>query len=158
MADEIVASKQVEEFTAKINTIASGAASKIIESQDVAKRDILAAKSEALDSLSMVKGEIEKLKCKMADIASLTDRAHVVQGRLDAIEASLGGPERKSEEMAKLVGHVVRIKSSRTEMTAAGISSDGRIVCAWMTGYGEYHEATVPFFALEVAEREGSAK
>ena len=58
MADEIVASKQVEEFTAKINTIASGAASKIIESQDVGLID-LQNENEALRARDELRDKAE---------------------------------------------------------------------------------------------------
>lgn len=155
MADAIVASeKQFQEYAERLSSIANDAASKIIEARDKASREMLLINEKTRELLSKLK----VAERQEAALSQLSDKAAVMQARLDSIEDSLSLYERHADELLGLVGQVVCIKSnSSVLMTAAAVGEDGRIVCVWMDGDG-YMEASVPFAALEVVEQEGGAK
>ena len=155
MADAIVASeKQFQEYAEKLSGIANDAASKIIEARDRASREMLLINERTRDLLSKLK----VAERQEAALSQLSDKAAVMQARLESIEDSLGGNEDRADELLGLVGQIVRIKSNPdVPMTAAAVGEDGRIVCVWMDGDG-YMETSIPLAALEVVEQEGGAK
>lgn len=155
MAGEIVASEQqYQEHAEKLNSIANGAASKIIEARDKASREMLLINEKMRDILSKLKAA----EHQEAVLSRLSDKVAAIQARLESIEESLGWSENRADELLGLIGKVVCIKSSpSTHMTAAAVGENGCIVCAWMGGDG-YREAVIPFAALEVVEQEGGAK
>lgn len=155
MAGEIVASeKQFQEYAERLSSIANGAASKIIEARDKASCEMLLINDRVRDILS----KLNVAERQEAALSQLSDKAAVIQARLESIEESLGWNEDYADELLGLVGKVVCIKSnSSVLMTAAAVGEDGRIVCVWMDGDG-YMEASIPFAVLEVVEREGGAK
>ena len=155
MAGEIVASEQqYQEHAEKLNSIANGAASKIIEARDKASREMLLINEKMRDILSKLKAA----EHQEAVLSRLSDKAVVMQAMIYSIEESLGWCENRAGELLGLIGKVVCIKSSPgTHMTAAAVGEGGRIACAWM-GIDGYREAVIPFDALEVVEQEGGAK
>ena len=159
MADQnSIVRKQIDEYLERLNELANNAASTILDARDVAKRDFEAVKNEARTSIEMLEKAIKRYERQKVDIASLSDKAAVLQSRLDIFESSLGVAEDQAERLAGIVGKVVCIKSSpNTHMTAAAVGEFGRIVCVWMGSDG-YREAVIPFDALEVVEQEGGAK
>lgn len=155
MACEIVASEQqYQEHAEKLNSIANGAASKIIEARDKASREMLLINEKMRDILSKLKAS----EHQEAVLSRLSDKAAVMQERLEGLGEILGWSEDHADELLGLVGKVVCIKSSSsTHMTAAAVGEFGRIVCVWMGSDG-YKEAIIPFSALKVVEQEGGAK
>lgn len=159
MADQdSIVRKQIDEYLEKLNTLANNAANTIFDARDVAKRDLEAAKNEARTSIDMLEKAIKRYERQKVDIASLSDKAAVLQSRLDIFESSLGVAEDQAERLVGIVGKVVCIKSNRSVlMTAAAVDGDARIVCVRMDGDG-YVEISIPFAALEVVQQEGGAK
>lgn|SRR5574343_81505 len=155
MADEIVASEQQrKEHAEKLNSIANGAVSKIIEARDKASSEMLLINEQMRDILSKLKAA----ERNEAVLSRLSDKAAVMQERLEGLGEILGWSEDHADELLGLVGKVVCIKSSSsTHMTAAAVGEFGRIVCVWMGSDG-YKEAIIPFSALKVVEQEGGAK
>ena len=155
MADAIVASeKQFQEYAEKLGGIANDAASKIIEARDKASRELVLANERMKKLLSSIK-DAER---QHAALSSFSDKASILQARLDELEDSLGIDEGRAEELEGLVGKVVRIKSNPgVPMTAAAFAGNGRVMCVWMDDDG-YHEIDIPISALELVEQEGAAK
>ena len=155
MAGEIVASEQQrKEHAEKLNSIANGAVSKIIDARDKASREMILINEKMRDILS----KLTVVERQESSLSRLSDKAAVIQARLESIEESLGWNEDYADKLLGLVGKVVCIKSSSsTHMTAAAVGEFGRIVCVWMGSDG-YREAVIPFDALEVVEQEGGAK
>lgn len=153
-----IARTQIDEHAAKLNAIASSAASIILEARVEAIRELNAAKDEAANSVRMIGRAIERYERQKVDFSSLSDKAAAIQAGLESIEERLGLNESHADELLGLVGQVVRIKSNPdVPMTAAAVGEDGRILCVWMDGDG-YMEASIPFAALEVVDQEGGAK
>ena len=90
MAGEIVAiEQQYQEQAERLNSIANGAASKIIEARDKASREMLLINEKMRDILSKLK-EAERQE---AVLSRFSDKAAVIQARLESIEESLGRSE-----------------------------------------------------------------
>ena len=155
MADAIVASeKQFQEYAEKLGGIANDAASKIIEARDKASRELVLANERMKKLLSCLK-DAER---QHAALSSFSDKASILQARLDELEDNLGIDEGRAEELEGFVGKVVRIKSNPgVLMTAAAFAGNGRVMCVWMDDDG-YHEIDIPISALELVEQEGGAK
>lgn len=147
MADEIVASeKQFQEYAEKLGGIANDAASKIIEARDKTSRELVLANERIKKLLSSIK-DAER---QHAALSSFSDKASILQARLEELEDNLGINEELAEELEGFVGKVVRIKSNPgVLMTAAAFAGNGRFMCVWMDGDG-YHEIDIPFAALEL--------
>lgn len=147
MADAIVASeKQFQEYAEKLGGIANDAASKIIEARDKTSRELVLANERMKKLLSSIK-DAER---QHAALSSLSDKASILQARLEELEDNLGIDEELAEELEGFVGKVVRIKSNPgVPMTAAAFAGHGRVMCVWMDGDG-YHEIDIPISALEL--------
>lgn len=155
MAGEIVASeKQFQEYAEKLGGIANDAASKIIEARDKTSRELVLANGRMKTLLI----SLESAERQRAALSSISDKASVLQARLEELEERLGVDDGRAEELEWLIGKVVHIKSNPAAlMTVAEFPGNGRATCVFIDGDG-YHEIDIPISALELVEQEGGAK